>query len=197
MSISRSIDMSPHFNHQVASVPKGFLRYYILKLLDEGPKSGSEIVQEINIRTEGLWKPSPGSIYPLLSRLKEKLLVQEIEENEPGLKRYTLTEKGREILQEMIEDKEDARKKTALLIPSYIGSFESGAHPQEIIELNKSVRNLLTVYWDFLNTLRERYSIKTVEAAIEAVNQSVRSIDELIRSLTLKNAGKAVKGEQT
>lgn len=197
MSISMSIDMSPHFNHKVATVPKGFLRYYILKLLDEGPKSGSEIVQEIDIRTEGLWKPSPGSIYPLLSRLNEKLYVQEIEESEPGLKRYMLTEKGRDILHEMIKNKEDARKKTALLIPSYIGSFESGAHPQEIIELNKSVGNLLTAYWDLLDALRERYSNKTVEEAIEAVDQSVRSIDELVRSLTRKKAGKAVKGERT
>ena len=176
----------PRFNHGMATVPKGFLRYYILKLLNESPMSGSEIVQEIDIRTEGLWKPSPGSIYPLLSRLNKKSYVQEIEESEPGLKRYMLTEKGRDLLHEMVENKENVRKKTAHLIPSYIGSFESGAHPQEIIKLNKSVGNLLTGYWDLLDALRERYSNKTVEEAINAIDQAVKSIDELVKKLDTK-----------
>ena len=101
--------MTPRVNHTIAAVPKGFLRYYILKILDEGPKSGSEIVREIDIRTEGLWIPSPGSIYPLLSRLNTKSYIQEIEESEPGLKRYILTEKGKDILHEMIENQEEIK----------------------------------------------------------------------------------------
>lgn len=175
--------MPPRFNHKVATVPKGFLRYYILKLLAEKPMAGSEIVQEINARTEGLWKPSPGSIYPLLSRLNEKSYIQEIEKDDSGLKRYMLTEKGRDLLHEMVKDKEDARRKTALLIPSYVGSFESGAHPQEVLELNKSVGNLLTSYWKLLDALRERYLNKTVEKASSAVDQAVQAIEELVKEL--------------
>jgi len=148
--------------------------------------SGSEITQEIDIRTEGLWKPSPGSVYPLLSRLNKKLYIQEIVETESGLKRYMLTHKGRDLLHEMVKNKEDARKKAAFLIPSYIGSFETGAHPQKILELNKSVGNLLTSYWNLLDALRERYSNKTVEEAINAVNLTVQSIEELIKKLECK-----------
>lgn len=175
--------MPPHFNHKVAAVPKGFLRYYMLKLLVEKPMSGSEMADEIDIRTEGLWKPSPGSIYPLLSRLNKKSYVKEIEKSDSGLKRYMLTKKGRDLFDEMIKDKEDARKKTALLIPSYIGFFESGAHPQEVLELNKSVRNLLASYWNLLDALRERYSKKTVEKASSAVDQVVQTIEELVKKL--------------
>jgi len=178
--------MSPHFNHKVAAVPKGFLRYYILKLLAEKPMSGSEIAQEIDIRTEGLWKPSPGSIYPLLSRLNEKACIQEMEKSEPGLKRYKLTEKGRFLLDEMAKNREETRKKEASLLPLFIGSFESGAHPQRIIDLNKSVGNLLTGYWNLLDALRERYSNKTVEEAINAVDQAVKSIEELVKELDTK-----------
>ena len=175
--------MPPHFNHKVAAVPKGFLRHYILKLLAEKPMSGSEIVHEINIRTEGLWKPSPGSIYPLLSRLNKKSYIQEIEKSDSGLKRYMLTEKGSNLFHEMVKDKEDARKKTALLIPSYIGSFESGVHPQEVLELNKSMRNLIASYWILLDTLRERYSKKTVKKASSAVDKAIQIIDELVEKL--------------
>lgn len=175
--------MSPHFNHKVATVPKGFLRYYILKLLADKPMSGSEIAKEIEIRTEGLWKPSPGSIYPLLSWLNEKAYIQEMEKSEPGLKRYVLTEKGKCLLHEMVKNREETRKKEASLLPLYIGSFEPGAHPQKILELNKSVRNLLTSYWDLLDTLRERYSNKTVEEAINTVEQAAKSIEELVKKL--------------
>lgn len=177
------MNMSPHFNDKVATVPKGFLRYYILKLLAEKPMSGSEIAQEIDIRTEGLWKPSPGSIYPLLSRLNEKQYIQEMVKSKRGLKRYVLTEKGKCLLHEMVRNKEETRKKEASLLPLYIGSFEPDAHPQKILELNKSVRNLLTSYWDLLDTLRERYSNKTVEEAIDAVDQAVQSIEKLVKRL--------------
>jgi DNA-binding PadR family transcriptional regulator len=170
----------------MATVPKGFLRYYILKLLAEKPMSGSEITQEIDIRTEGLWKPSAGSIYPLLSLLKKKMYIQEIKKSELGLKRYMLTEKGRFLLDEMAKNREETRKKEASLLPLFIGSFESGAHPQKVLELNKSVENLLICYWDLLDSLRERYSNKTIEEAIIAVDLAVKSIEELVKELDTK-----------
>lgn len=181
-----SIFMHPRVNQKVATVPKGFLRFYILKLLDDGPRSGSEIVQEIGIQTEGLWKPSPGSIYPLLSRLKEKACIMEMERSRSGLKRYILTEKGRLLLGEMVSNRGEMRKFEASMLPLFIGSFEHGAHPKEIIELNRSVGNLLTGYWDLLDALRERYSNNIVEEAINAVDLAARSIDELASKLDTK-----------
>jgi DNA-binding PadR family transcriptional regulator len=55
-----------------AAVPKGFLRYELLRLLNEKPMSGSEIMTEIEKSTNGYWKPSPGSTYPLLAWLQDK-----------------------------------------------------------------------------------------------------------------------------
>ncbi|RLI42575.1 hypothetical protein DRO59_03770 [Candidatus Bathyarchaeota archaeon] len=51
-----------HWIRHTASVPKGFLRYYVLKMLKEKPMSGSEIMREIERETGGRWKPSPGSV---------------------------------------------------------------------------------------------------------------------------------------
>ncbi|MBS7627233.1 PadR family transcriptional regulator, partial [Candidatus Bathyarchaeota archaeon] len=55
-----------HWLRHTAMVPKGFLRYKVLKLLKEKPMAGSEIMGVIEEQTGGYWRPSPGSIYPLL-----------------------------------------------------------------------------------------------------------------------------------
>ena len=162
-------------------VPRGILRFLTLMLLQKMPMSGVEVMEEIEKHT--LWKPSPGSIYPLLSRLNEKGCIQQTGKSEPRLKRYMLTEKGTFLLDKMVKNREETREKRSASISLYVGYFEPGAHPQKILELNKSVRTLLTGYWDLLDTLRERYSTKTVEEAINTVEQAVKSIEELVKKL--------------
>jgi len=61
-----------------AMVPKGFIRLHVLEALEESPKSGSEIIDQIEKHTNGFWKPSPGSIYPLLAWLQEKAYIDEL-----------------------------------------------------------------------------------------------------------------------
>ena len=85
-------------------IPKGFLFYGVLRMLSQKPMSGSELAEEIDRKTG--WRPSPGSIYPLLAKLKERLYVEEVESQEAGLKRFVLTDKGRGLLSEY-ETKEE------------------------------------------------------------------------------------------
>lgn len=68
----------------------GGLRYYILWLLSKKTMNGSEIMSEIQRQTMGFWKPSPGSIYPLLSTLEGEKLI---EKNSEG--KYDLTDEGK------------------------------------------------------------------------------------------------------
>lgn len=79
-------------------IPKGFLFYSVLRLLSTTPMSGSEIAEDME--KESGWRPSPGSIYPLLSKLKDNAYAEEVESGEPGLKRFVLTAKGKELLKE-------------------------------------------------------------------------------------------------
>ncbi|MCW4048199.1 MAG: PadR family transcriptional regulator [Candidatus Bathyarchaeota archaeon] len=58
-------------------VPRGFTRFYVLHLLTEKPMTGKEIIDEVNLRSEGDWTPSPGLIYPLLGRLVRDGLIAE------------------------------------------------------------------------------------------------------------------------
>ncbi|BBY58084.1 hypothetical protein MSAR_12200 [Mycolicibacterium sarraceniae] len=70
------------------------MRAAILKLLAERPMHGYEMIQEIAERTQDLWKPSPGSVYPTLQLLvDEGLLVAT--ESEGSKKLFELTDEGR------------------------------------------------------------------------------------------------------
>jgi DNA-binding PadR family transcriptional regulator len=81
--------MSPVFRH-------GRLRLYLLRLLDEEPRHGYEVIRLLRDRFMGIYAPSPGTIYPRLARLEEEGLVTHDEEN--GRKVYRITEAGREEL---------------------------------------------------------------------------------------------------
>lgn len=68
------------------------LRVLVLTLLRNKPMSGIEIINQVETITGGLWRPSPGAVYPLLHDLEREGLVKHSEVN--GQKVYTLTEKG-------------------------------------------------------------------------------------------------------
>lgn len=83
--------MSPVFRH-------GRLRLYLLRLLDEEPRHGYEVIRLLRDRFMGIYAPSPGTIYPRLARLEEEGLVTHDEAD--GRKVYRITEAGREELRQ-------------------------------------------------------------------------------------------------
>jgi DNA-binding PadR family transcriptional regulator len=87
--------MSPVFRH-------GSLRLYLLKLLDEAPRHGYEVIRLLQDRFLGVYAPSPGTIYPRLARLEEEGLVTHDETD--GRKVYRITEAGREELRARLDD---------------------------------------------------------------------------------------------
>ncbi|RNL85472.1 PadR family transcriptional regulator [Halostreptopolyspora alba] len=93
--------MSTIFGH-------GRLRLYLLKLLDESPRHGYEIISLLRDRFLGVYSPSPGTIYPRLARLEEEGLVTH--EEVSGRKVYRLTDKGREELRNRSADLDDLER---------------------------------------------------------------------------------------
>ncbi len=82
--------ISDWFQRVGSSVPRGFSRYFILKVLKNKPHTGKEIIDLAVKQSDGIWKPSPGLIYPLLGRLLDEGLV---EETKTG--KYQITRKGK------------------------------------------------------------------------------------------------------
>ena len=70
------------------------VRAALLALLAERPMHGYEMIKELDARTGGMWKPSPGSVYPTLQLLEDEGLIAS--EESGGRKRFTLTDAGRE-----------------------------------------------------------------------------------------------------
>ncbi len=81
--------ISEWFQRVGSSVPRGFSRYFILELLKKKPHTGKEIIDYASEQSNGIWKPSPGLIYPLLGRLLDEELIEEAKDG-----RYQLTKKG-------------------------------------------------------------------------------------------------------
>jgi DNA-binding PadR family transcriptional regulator len=80
----------------------GGLRLYLLKLLDEAPRHGYEVIRLLQDRFMGVYAPSPGTIYPRLARLEEEGLVTHDEVD--GKKVYRITDKGREEINARLDD---------------------------------------------------------------------------------------------
>lgn len=81
--------------HQGRRGRRGNTRAAVLGLLTERPMHGYEMISELEQRTGGVWRPSPGSIYPTLQMLEEEGLITPDETGEGGKRRFALTDKGR------------------------------------------------------------------------------------------------------
>jgi DNA-binding PadR family transcriptional regulator len=72
---------------------RGDVRAAILLLLEEEPRNGYQVMQELEERSEGAWRPSPGSVYPALQLLADEGLIRG--ETREGGTVYELTDAGR------------------------------------------------------------------------------------------------------
>jgi DNA-binding PadR family transcriptional regulator len=73
---------------------RGDVRAAALALLAEEPMNGYQIIQEIGERSDNVWRPSPGSVYPALQQLEDEGLIR-AQADENGRRSYQLTDEGR------------------------------------------------------------------------------------------------------
>ena len=87
------------------SAPKGLLRHYILHKISQKPIHGYEVIQDIDSKTEGAWKPGAGSLYPILKKLVSEGLIRSdmVTTQEPTRRVYQITPKGIEELKKSKE----------------------------------------------------------------------------------------------
>jgi DNA-binding PadR family transcriptional regulator len=72
---------------------RGDIRTAALLLIAEEPCNGYQIMQEVEERSDGVWRPSPGSVYPALAQLEDEGLIRSHESD--GRKLYAITDDGR------------------------------------------------------------------------------------------------------
>ncbi len=80
---------------------RGDVRAAILLLLETEPRNGYQMIQALEERSHGAWRPSPGSIYPVLNQLEDEGLVVAIDSDNG--RRFTLSDAGRSFVDERRE----------------------------------------------------------------------------------------------
>jgi len=168
--------MHRHWNRRTSCVPKGFLRTRVLKMLSEKPMSGAEIMTEMENKTSMGWRPSPGSVYPLLSWLLDSGYTREVSGSEAGVRRYELTDEGRKLLEEE-EQRMDQFKGSRFFGPQF--EEWEGPMPEAARELVDSWRNMRRAGFALRRKLREDYSESLAREAKSIVDDFVEKISRL------------------
>lgn len=191
--IIKDIDSDIMFEHpphpfsrwmkRTAGVPRGLLRFFVLKLLKEKPMSGAEIVDKIEKETGGRWKPSPGSIYPLLAWLQDKGYTKELPKEESGMKRYKLTDKGEKFFEEQARFGERLRKKLEFLVPMLIGGFQMGINGERLREIREPAKRLIAALLDLRMALKEDLTEQTAREVAEILNDSAEKLEQIIERI--------------
>jgi DNA-binding PadR family transcriptional regulator len=89
-------------HHGGGRARRGDVRAAVIALLAEEPMHGYQLMQEIANRSDGVWKPSAGSVYPALSLLEDEGLVRATEDS--GKRVFALTDAGRSYVQEHADE---------------------------------------------------------------------------------------------
>ncbi|MEM3703526.1 MAG: PadR family transcriptional regulator [Candidatus Bathyarchaeia archaeon] len=184
-------DYPPPFRYwlrHMAAVPKGFLRYQALELLNEKPLSGSEIMSEIERRTNGCWKPSPGSVYPLLAWLQDNGYIEEVPTTETGIKRYTLTDKGKQLLEEQRKLRAQFRMGRKLFVPPLFGSLWLRIPPEEADEIREAFRRLFKAFYSLGMNLEKKFSEYVLKDTLKILNETAQRLEEIDKKLRSESA---------
>jgi DNA-binding PadR family transcriptional regulator len=112
---------------------QGDLKYVILRLLEEKPRHGYDIIKELESRFGGSYAPSPGTVYPTLTMLEDLGYARVVPE-EGGKKIYEITDEGRKHLAEHSTTVDDIFER--------IARFVEGITDAPMIELNQAFQRL-------------------------------------------------------
>ncbi|MEJ2272357.1 MAG: PadR family transcriptional regulator [Candidatus Bathyarchaeota archaeon] len=146
-------------------------------MINERPMSGAEIVEEIEKET-GSWKPSSGSIYPLLARLHKEGLTKELPIDELGLKRYSFTTEGKKFFEKQITFGREFIKRIEFLAPMLVAGFDIEYNDEKFKKSKDSAKNLLKSFVIIRKNV-EKLSEKDVEelsSILDDCNNKLRKI---------------------
>ncbi len=143
---------------------QGGLKFVILRLLDEKPRHGYEIIKELEERSGGRYTPSPGTVYPTLTMLEEMGFASAAVE-EGGKKVYSITEAGRQHLAENKGAVDDVIDRLAQVGASIFGEQMRPAH-EAMAALGRSYMHI-TMH----RTADPAYTQKVVEILRRAASE--------------------------
>ena len=166
--------ISEWFQRVGSSVPRGFSRYFILELLKEKPHTGKEIIDHAVEQSQGIWKPSPGLIYPLLGRLLDEKLIEETSDG-----RYKISKKGKETAEDVDKINDIVKKQLDVLFRvGNVGKFVA----MDVLEKISTMGSMLSSNVANMTEQETQKYKKFLESELKKVDSEI-----------LKKKGKQIK----
>jgi DNA-binding PadR family transcriptional regulator len=146
---------------------QGDLKYVILRMLEEKPRHGYEIIKELESRFGGSYAPSPGTVYPTLTMLEDLGYARVVPE-EGGKKIYEITDEGRKHLAEHSTTVND--------IFDRIARFVEGFTDTPMTELNQAFQRLARATYKTATThIREKETLTRLREIIQRAADEVEA----------------------
>ena len=147
---------------------QGDLKYVILRLLEEKPRHGYDIIKELEDRSGGTYAPSPGTVYPTLTMLEDMGYARVVPE-EGGKKIYEITDEGRKHLAEHSTTVND--------IFDRIARFVEGFTDTPMTELNQSFQRLArATYKTATAHIRETETLNKIREIIQRAADEIEAV---------------------
>ena len=147
---------------------QGDLKYVILRLLEEKPRHGYEIIKELEDRFAGAYSPSPGTVYPTLTML-EDLGYARVTQDDKGRKTYEITAEGSAYLKE--------NSSTVDSIFDRIGKFMEGFLDAPMMEVNNAFRKVARAAYS--NAARNVNDAERLKRIREILDRAAAEIDQM------------------
>jgi DNA-binding PadR family transcriptional regulator len=149
--------------------------------LKEKPMSGSEIMDEVERQTGGQWKPSPGSIYPLLNWLRKNSYTQKLPRESTGVKRYVLTEKGNKFFEQHSDFRDKLQRKMASMDPLFF--LRMGLDADGLQDLQEPIKRFFDALLELRGTLVDNLTKETLAEAKQVLNKASEKIEKITKNL--------------
>ncbi len=161
---------------QTARVPRGYLRYQVLKLLRDGPMSGSEIADQIEHETNGDYRPGSGSIYPVLKKLHSSGFTEKLPV-EDGVYRYRLTDRGNSFFEEHFDIMEEVRKRLDSIEVPFANLFQNNPQFRDYFMRISKVIMAISEIFD------NKWSADLVNRVERIVSKSADELESILKTI--------------
>ena len=144
--------------HAAKGAPKvrrGDVRAAILDILATGPMNGYQVIQQIADRTHGVWKPSPGSVYPTIQQLEDEGLVEGT--TSEGRRLLQLTDTGRAYVAEHLEE----------MAETWRPFDEPGEATEQTTDLKPVIGQVMSAVWQVVTSGTRQQQAEAAEILSE------------------------------
>ena len=150
-----------------SAIPRGFSRYFLLEALKEKSLTGKQIIDLASEKTGGRWSPSPGLIYPLIGRLLDEGLIEEVSDG-----KYKISKKGKTTLGELDSFNDYVKKQLDVVFRlANIGEFLAS----DMIERVTTLGNLLSSNVGKMTSQETEKYRKFLKSELEKLEKSTKS----------------------